>query len=29
VLLGKAIMVVLALIVAAWMLGGFLRNRKR
>jgi hypothetical protein len=29
VLLGKAIVVVLALIVAAWMLGGFLRNRKR
>jgi len=29
VLLGKAIVVVLALIVAAWLLGGFLRNRKR
>jgi hypothetical protein len=29
VLLGKAIVVVLALVVAAWMLGGFLRNRKR
>jgi hypothetical protein len=29
VLLGKAVVIVLALLVAAWMLGGFLRNRKR
>jgi hypothetical protein len=29
VLLGKAMVIVLALMVAAWALGGFLRNRKR
>jgi hypothetical protein len=29
VMLGKAILVVMALMFVAWLLGGFLRNRKR
>jgi hypothetical protein len=29
VMLGKAILVVVALMFVAWLLGGFLRNRKR
>jgi len=28
-ILGKAILLVMALVFAAWLLGGFLRNRKR
>jgi len=29
VILGKAVIIVLVLLVAAWMLGGVLRNRQR
>jgi hypothetical protein len=29
VILGKAVVIVLVLLVAAWMLGGVLRNRQR
>jgi hypothetical protein len=28
-MLGKAVLIVLALVVAAWMLGGYLRNYRR
>ena len=28
-MLGKAVLIVVALIVVAWMIGGFLRNHRR